>query len=220
MISFKQMLFATSLITLAACGEDLTGGGYDGEPQHVLTGSIAGLAATEGDGETYVSVLWQDFAENGDTQTSQIAAVSDTEFPAEFTLALYDAPPQDSLNEFELPDGNIAFGTGYIMVFQDGDGDGQLTMVEEPGAPDVVLGMAPGHIMIYVPVVDQFLIDWMRSNDMVINPEALQPGFNLARGVCSESEEEHDKLEIVPAEDIGVIAYDDPALEDACINFT
>lgn len=223
MISFKQMVFATSLITLTlpACGQDLNDGGYEGEPRHVLEGSIEGLAASENEGETYVSVVWVDFARQGDTYASQTAAVSDAEFPAEFTLALYDAPPEESFNEWELPDGKISIGTGYIMVFQDGDGDGQLTFSEEPDAPDTVLGMAPGHVMIYVPVVDQNLIDSLMSEgSFIINPEALQPGFNLARGVCKESEDEVlDKLEIVPAEDIGVIAIDDPALDDACIDF-
>lgn len=224
MISFKQMVFATSLITLTlpACGQDLNDGGYEGEPRHVLEGNIEGLASSQKEGETYVSVVWLDFAREGNTYTSQTAAVSSAEFPAEFTLALYDAPPQDSLNEWELPDGNIAIGTGYIMVFQDGDGDGQLTVSEEPDAPDTMLGLAPGHIMIYVPVVDQFVIDSLSFDGaFIINPEALQPGFNLARTVCAQSEEEiFDKLEIVPAEDVGVIAIDDPELDDACLDFT
>jgi hypothetical protein len=224
MISFKQMVFATSLITLTlpACGQELNDGDYEGEPRHVLEGSIEGLAASDKEGETYVSVVWLDFVTEGDSFTSQTAAVSDTKFPAEFTLALYDAPPKDSLNEFELPDGKIAIGTGYIMVFQDGDGDGQLTLSEESDAPDTMLGMAPGHVMLYVPVVDQNVIDTLSfEGSFIINPEALQPGFNLARGVCAESEDEvFDKLEIVPVEDVGVIALDDPALDDACIDFT
>jgi hypothetical protein len=222
MISFKQMVFATSLITLTACGQELTDGGYQGEPRHVLQGNIEGLTPSETEGESYVTVVWATWGGEEDTWGSQTAAVSDARFPAEFTLALYDTPPQYALNEFVTPEGaSFILGTGYIMVIQDGDGDGELILSEDPGAPDVPLGMAPGHIMIYVPVVDQHVIDTLTyEGSFLINPEALQPGYNLARTVCTGPDEIFDKLEIVPAENIGVVAIDSTELEDACLDFT
>lgn len=220
MISFKQMLFTTSLITLTGCGQELNDGGYQGEPRHVLQGSIDGLLASEGEGESYVTLVWLNFAKSGDTYSSQNAAVSDSEFPADFTLALYDTPPQDALNEFESLDGSVFVGTSLITVFQDGDGDGQLTLTDDP-SPDVPLGMAPGHVMVYVPVVDQHVIDFLSDEaSFIVNPEALRPGYNLARTVCATSEEVFDKLEIVPDEDVGVVAIDSAELEEACLDFT
>ncbi|OGR12898.1 MAG: hypothetical protein A2341_23365 [Deltaproteobacteria bacterium RIFOXYB12_FULL_58_9] len=211
----------------AACGDDLTDKTYQGEPRFVVNGVVQSLDASTATVDTFVGVVWYNFAKNGDTISTQVASVSDASFPSEFTLALYDEPASEDLNDYsDAERGTRGYvGTGFVVAFDDLDGDGSLTtsgeMEPAPG-DDLLRGMAPGHIAIFARDVNETLRTLLaQENMLIVNPEAMVPGFNLARTVCAEGDEAFDMLEIVPNESVPLESMEYIDNNDSlCLNFT
>lgn len=220
------------MVVLGFTGCDgLTNGAYQGEARYALTGTISSLSASPGEGETYVGVIWYNFLRSGDTYGTQVATVTESDFPAEFTLALYDEPPTEQLNDLNNPDYKATgyIGTGLIVAFDDADGDGvaNVDLGSDPEGPDYIRGTSPEYVMVYARDINDVTLSAItESGWLFVNPEALQPGYNLARGVCapettSEKDFEFDKLEIIPNEEITIEDIDKVSSDDnLCLNIT
>jgi len=93
-------------------------------------------------------------------------------------------------------------GVGYIAVYKDGDGDGQLTIApdNETVTPDAAVGGAPSHLFVYFHDIGDGTLQWIREQEFLFtNPDAISPGYHLARFVCADG---HDKVELVANESV------------------
>lgn len=226
-MSLHAVTVAALSLSLFACGDALTDDRYQGEPRFVLSGTLQSLDASATGAQSYVGVVWVNFAKDGDTVATQVASVSDAAFPSEFTLALYDQPADGDLNDFSDPlrDATGRIGTGFIVAFDDVDGDGLLTTPTDldpvPGG-DLLRGLAPEHIAIYARDVNDALRTLLvEENVLIVNPEAMVSGFNLARTVCAGPSDDFDRLEIVPNEAVTLQSMEYVDANDwLCLNFT
>ncbi len=205
------------LCALAACGDALEDGKFQGTPRYQLRGSVRSTPGDLGNKPSFVAVLWDNWARDGDIATSQKTGLSVSGFPATFTLELYDEPAVGSLNDFNRPALGTAgyLGAGYIVAFEDLDGDGELGGLEK--GPDRLWAQAPRQMLLFAKDLNQATMDRLREHGPIENPEALQPGFNLAEAVCHAEGETFDRLRVVPQQEVTLEALDDPNVKN-CLN--
>ncbi len=192
----KTKYIGALALLLLACGDDLVDGDYAGEPRIVLNGQIQELNDGDPSLDRYLTIVWEKASGDGDISTPQLAPIAGANFPAGFTLALFDPPQRSALNDY----GDALLGLGYIAVFNDSDQDGTISMsgsLDSDTAPDLVEGLATSNILLYAPVVSPELQDRLRGG-LLLNPEALEPGFNLTQAVCASAQEDFDRLRIIP----------------------
>lgn len=202
----RFVLCSAFAVLAAACGTPLTDGAYQGESLFQVGGIIQALENPTG-AQPVVTLVWVNFAQDDDTISPQTADVTDASFPASFTLDVYDAPAEAELNDV----GAGFLGTGFITVFGEDQESGGL----EPETPP--LGLAYEHVVLYARALDDADREMLRSEGLVLNPEALSPGFNLARTVCGEGPEVADHLEVIAPEDVRIDAYD--VERHGCLDF-
>jgi hypothetical protein len=188
------------------CGDDLVDGEFKGEPIYAVSGEIESLAPSTQRGRTKVAIAWVNFAVDGDFVTVQGADVAEKSFPFDYEMRLLDAPPDAALNFFDP----AKLGTGHLVVYEDVDGDGALDPEK-----DTLRGMAENHMVLYVPEVNPAVIEDLRRWGRIVNVDVLQPGFNLARGICTGY---HDDLELIPNESVPIIDFES-ARTGGCLNY-
>ncbi len=106
---------------------------------------------------------------------------------------------------------DVFFGFGFIDVYQELDSDSSTDNKK------VFLGSDPQHMVLFAPDTSEKAMRILRV--FVINANALQPGYNLARPVCREG---FDKFEVIPNEDLLIISgedIDELPDEKRCFNF-
>jgi hypothetical protein len=214
-------LFVAVALGQVSCGEELTDESYQGEPRFVVEGAIQSLDAVSAPAETFVAVYWDNWARNGDTANTQLAAVADQSFPTQFTLALYDAPALDALNDFTDPPEGISgyLGTGYVTVFDDLDSDGVADVADDDDPNgDTLRGFSATHVVLYAQDLNDAARAHLADSGLILNPEALQSGYNLARFVCATDPDDFDHLLVVPSEAVTIEATDVAETSD-CLDF-
>lgn len=210
----------TSILGLAlaaACGDGLTDKGYPGEPRFRLTAEIRSLADNAPSSATsFGVVVWSNFMRQGDTTSSQRASLSNSALPFEFILDLFDEPPTEALNDMNHPAyGTSGFiGIGLLAIVADSDGDGALSPFKPP--KDALRGLSRTHGVLFARDVNEATREALRGG-LLLNPEALWPGYNLARLVCKSPGEIFDHFLVVPEEPAAIDTYS-PA-DPGCINF-
>jgi hypothetical protein len=200
---------------LGGCGDALDDGKFQGIPRFELAGTVRSTARDLGGQPSFVAVLWDNFMRQGDIATSQKTGLQASEFPATFTLRLYDEPTLTSLNDLNHPDlGTEGYlGTGYILAFEDIDGDGELGPTRPAGpGKDRIWARAPRQMLLFAKDLNPEAILKLRESGMIENPEALQPGFNLAETICRGPGELHDRLRVVGAGQVTLEAVDAPGV--------
>jgi hypothetical protein len=194
-----------------ACGVELADGSYTGEARFKVTGEVQSLTPVEQKGKTRVALAWDNWARNGDITYFQSVEVSSRNPPFGYELRLLDDPETQALNDFKTG----LFGTAYVTVYEDVNGNGKA----DDGDP--MRGMAPGHIVLFVPALTPELKETLRSWGRIVNLDDLKVGYNLARGICAgENGEPHlfDDLKIVADEPVPVASVDEADL-NGCINY-
>lgn len=137
---FATSLLSLSLLAGAACDAQVDSE-YRGEPLATLSGEVVALASTSA---VNASLVWSNFAQNGDTYLAAEAPVSG-EFPAQFTLDVFLPPPTELLNHFAEDADEVALGLAYVVAFPQ---DYDATTGETPETP---WGISAGHVLAYVP---------------------------------------------------------------------
>ena len=166
-LTFLNLLLLTTVTSVVACGH-IEDPQYVGEPLWVLNGRLT--QSDEGADFEAVSLrvafIWeQDIQENGAALISQDVPVV-PEFPARFTLELYDPPPESTMHdgaelEEELAAYDFRIAVGQILVYDDLNGNGQLDILHADAQAyvDRVLGHAEDYWVVFVegtPPTDPF----------------------------------------------------------------
>lgn len=211
---FVESLFLSLVLgSTAGCGDALRDGSYAGEARYVVQGEVKSLAPAAQKGTTRVTLAWDNWAREGDITTFQSVELESQNPPFDYALNVVDNPPDAALNEF--PAGRIGFA--YLVVYEDLDGNG-VPSGEEAVHWNDLRGMARNHVVIFVPHLTEGLKASLREWGGIANVDDLEPGFNLARGVCTGTDSSFDTLRIVPDEPVSVADPNDESVT-SCINY-
>ena len=131
------------LLLLLACGDALVDRRYKGEPLLKVRGSVISDFTPEEleltDGPLAVALDWAELDES--TSAPRVSAVVTTDFPARYTLRLYEPPPDRAYFDAPWSEGaRVAVATP--ILYMDEDRDGTWDAGEEQvvgGAHDIVL---------------------------------------------------------------------------------
>ncbi|MCO4743246.1 MAG: hypothetical protein KC912_00565 [Proteobacteria bacterium] len=122
--------FTASLALLGSCG-GLVGGDYRGEALYTVHGSVFvdpdDPDASWPDAPLRVAIFWA--GADGFNETEQ-AVVIETEFPARYSLSIYQPPPPGVL--FYTPWHDAKVAVGVPMLYLDHNEDHRWTPNEEP----------------------------------------------------------------------------------------
>lgn len=128
------------LLATAACGDPIADGDYLGEPLFQLQGRIVGDAGTSVIRRPYLGLLWVNpLGVDGSFEfVSSIVPITQPRFPGEFSINLFDAPP----DRVHFPIGSADIALGMAVVLDDVNGDGRFELDPFAGIvpPDVVFG--------------------------------------------------------------------------------
>jgi hypothetical protein len=194
-----------------ACGVELADGSYTGEARFKVTGEVQSLSPVEQKGKTRVALAWDNWARSGDITFFQSVEVNSKNPPFGYELRLLENPEPQALNNFQTG----LVGTAYVSVYEDVNGNGKA----DDG--DVMRGLAPGHIVLFVPEITPQLKETLREWGRIVNLDDLKPGYNLARGICAEGKPDSnrfDDLRIVADEPVPVASVEE-ANTNGCLNF-
>ena len=140
---------------LLGCGDPLADGNYLGDATIRVHAVVQGTVADAQNAA--VAVLWLGYSALAKTTLagaeSSVLPISNVEFPPRFTCDLLSPPP--GAGAYLAPDGEIvpAFvRLGLLLVFDDVDRDGRLTLGEDGqlAAPDRLLAQSASHALLYV----------------------------------------------------------------------
>lgn len=215
----KKCMYAALSLALASCGNDpVTDGSFEGTERFVINGSVSSLEQTSPPkGKNAVAVQWLNYTRSGDFVTTQSAFLASAGFPAAFELKLFTDPPASVLNEVN-ESGPPTLGIGFVLAFEDVDGDGKLTTAlgnsPAPGQ-DRIWGIAPEHLVLFVKG------DAATTGQAAVFRDAakLKPGFNVTRTSCSQDESVYDKFIVVDNEPMRIVPLSSNDAETACLNF-
>jgi hypothetical protein len=125
------------LASLAACDSQVDGN-HNGTALAELAGNVDNQR-TRPTADAEVAILWMNSSGSPDLAAAETVAVEGN-FPAAFTLSIYEPPPDALINDYEDSRMGVAFvvagevGTDYLT--DDGAG---------------VLGMDTAHLLVYLP---------------------------------------------------------------------
>ncbi len=124
---------------VAACGDPVVERGYRGAVQHHLTGQVITAGGpVDFDAPLRASIFWStetDEAEVGDDLREQAALSVAVRFPGIFEINVFERPP-----DHRWADTEAAYRVGFILLYEDVDGDGRFAPTElRGGARDLVL---------------------------------------------------------------------------------
>jgi hypothetical protein len=211
-----------SLLLAAACSPASDAGSSGDHP-----GTITSLAAPSAGHAIYLALGWQidgdqgDGLELGDKVRLQDARTVPRSFalpfsaPREYTLDLdaIRALPLCSASQSAQhcwddakprPQGHGKLAVGVFLVFEDLDDDGQARF-SGGGTGDHLLGYSTLFVL-HAQGLDAQAIKYL--GELLLNPQALQPGFNFARVRCKAKAHwtgEFDPFEIVGPQDSSLV---------------
>lgn len=175
--------FALGALLVAGC-DPQADDEYKGEALASLQGTIAVADEQPSPGDVSTAVLWHDFAESDSAIVTEPVPVEGS-FPAEFSLNLYEPPPDTVFIEVEGPDDGPTgkfIAVGYVAVLPNNatSGPGQFQDVWESA-----LGTENDHLLVYAEeeVSQELLRD--------VFPGGMQPGYQLFKVTRPSYEELH-----------------------------
>lgn len=128
------------LIALCACGDPLVGSSFSGTPELSLGGVVvqSNTRIPSSHGPLGIGVFWISAA---DARVEQRARLDSG--LAEFSLTLFDPPPQEAAAFSDLlPGGTLAMGV--IVLYADADESGDLDLSQ-----DLLLGASAQHVLVH-----------------------------------------------------------------------
>jgi len=177
---------AALALALAGCGA-LNGADYEGEPLYVVRGELESLDPPMDETRprpTFVTAWWVQYGYKG--TTSWTPGSTQAEFPARFVLPIYSDPPIDVMTNLEDVAGvRGVLGEGQVLVYEDVNGNGSFEPYDDLGDPlDFIRGAAQQYRVLFATDLSPEGVEALRQMQLIKNPEALQPGYNLGHWVC------------------------------------
>jgi hypothetical protein len=153
----RQRVHILWLVFIAGC-DALAPGDY--QPAYFsLTGTIVGATNVTTPRDVRIALLWQNDHSGGSNYAVQVVSV-EASFPADFRLDVAKLPPPDVLYALSpadaslfggLIDSNIRWAVGWVVVYADDNGNGQLDVVAPGETPrDRVLAVASDVDLFYL----------------------------------------------------------------------
>lgn len=130
-------LVSLAILALAACDSQVDGD-HQGTPLAEIGGSVRNTR-TLPTGDAEVVLVWQNSSGSPDITATDAVEV-DGSFPAQFTLSIFEPPPDALLNNFN----GVDVGVAYIVA-----GELGADYSDEDGAG--ILGAEENHLLVYVP---------------------------------------------------------------------
>jgi len=199
-------------VALTGCGE-LADGNYRGEPLAELVGNVVVEEGAETpDGELRVGLFWS--GEQSALLHEQDVA-TELEFPARYTLTVFNPPPEEAIREVEQLEG--AFAVGIPLIYQDLNGDGRLDLGVE-----TIIGAAVEVALVYTDDELDIAVDWGEDDDDSEDGpefEELEPGFHMLEseaGLCALGTWLPFELTTIEQADILVGSYKDLLVDVDC----
>lgn len=169
--SLRSVVGLTLVGWLGACDAQV-GEEYPGEALATLHGTITVAEGTQIDGDAAATVVWHVWQDGDDASVTDELPVSG-DFPASFTLSIYEPPPEAARFDVGDEDASLAgihLATGYVTVLPAG----------YPGAPmqqlfEDALGVDSSHLLVWADgsIPESFLHGEF--------PGGLEPGYQLFR---------------------------------------
>jgi hypothetical protein len=198
---------------LAGCGEPLNDGRYRGDSLFTIEGRVSSLSPTVEGRPLLAAVAWRHWLERA-LLVGQPASIELTGFPAAFQIDVYTPPPAEALADLgrrapgpaadagadaAIPSygqqGRVGFG---LVAAHQGANDGaQVTLVATRPEAAQLRGLAPDHVVIYNDGLNAGALRLLRERAGILNPEALRPGYNVARGLCARDGSRFETLLVV-----------------------
>lgn len=169
-------------LLLAACGDPIASGDYEGESRMHLEGIVCGHddVTVEAERPT-VGVLWKWYDAEGERVAfGQVSSIPTTSFPAHFAMDIFDLPPADAPNAFASPGGDLQADVGCPVVFDDHDADGEYGMGDE------ILAVSWNHLLVYVHDDPSALSSMLPLRFDAAEP--VSPGYRVVQGVCEDGQ--------------------------------
>ncbi|TNF23649.1 MAG: hypothetical protein EP329_26970 [Deltaproteobacteria bacterium] len=209
--TLAALALALALSTVG-CGDALTDGDWRGLPTLVLRGAIHAVDAPEWGGELAPALIWTPLSAPAERFPVQPLAFADTDFAA-FEARIHGTPPPAALEVWgDADDADEApprIGVALLAVLEDDDVGEDL---DADALDRTARGVAADHYLLWVEGADR-LRD--QVGEHILNPIALEDGFNLAVGLCRPGRP--SQLMVVPSERVGVVARSE-APAGACLD--
>jgi|GEM_PF-2469900 len=190
------------------CGDALTDGDWRGLPTLILRGAIHAVDAPEWGGELTPTLVWTPLSAPVERFPAQPLDLADTDF-ASFEARVHGAPPAAALETWEAPEGAARVAVALLVVLEDDELGADIDADELDAS---ARGVAADHYLIWVDGAERLRHEAFAP---VLNPIALEDGFNLAIGLCRPGRP--SQLMIVPSERVGVVARSEAA-PGACLD--
>jgi hypothetical protein len=172
-------------VSLAGCGDVLFDEKARGPTLFTIQGQLVSDGAIQVGEELKVAVVWIDTnpEHTASVFTAQTVEVATYSFPATFTVNLTELPPPEMMHPWVEEDGTVSSSTvvdGYLVAFEDLDGDGTLAVptLTNQELPDRVVAFSGWDLRLFyaegpIPTSVIFVPGGDGSYD------SLVPGFNL-----------------------------------------
>jgi hypothetical protein len=169
----RPALSAMPLVALTVAGCDSQAGSdYPGEPLATLEGTVTVADSTEVPTSAEATIVWHVWQDGDSANVTESAAI-EGEFPAAFTLGIYEPPPEVSRFDLGEEDESLAgvhLATGYVTVMPSGDAGGSMSEVFESA-----LGVETELLLVWAD--GEIPAGFLRFTD------AIQPGYQLFRAI-------------------------------------
>jgi hypothetical protein len=178
--AIRNSLSLALFISLGAACDPQVDETYPGEPLLELKGTIQLSEGYQPATELATVILWHDFAESDEVSFTEPTAVEGT-FPADFTVSLYEPPPDAVFIDLEVlstqqPSGK-RIAMGYVAVVADGSASGPGSFLD---TWENAAGIADTHLLVYAETA----ISASEASDLdgeVLVQHGLSQGYQLFR---------------------------------------
>jgi len=200
-----------AIAALAGCGE-LVDGDFRGEALAELIGNVVVEEGAETPGgELRVGLFW---AGDDAGQLYEQDVLTELEFPARYTLSVFNPPPDEAFREGDRLDG--AFAIGVPLIYQDSNRNNRLEIDDE-----LVVGAAVEVALVFTTDDLEVVVDWDDDDDedSEIELEELAPGFHTLEvevALCTQEAWLPLELAAIDEADILVGAYEDQLVDIDC----
>lgn len=162
------------LILLAACGDAMVGGGYEGEPYLRVEGVFRGSTGDATLHNPQIGIIWavEDDGAELEGVEANLRPIEGAPLANTFTFEIWDLPPAAAL----LPICGARMAIGSVAVYDDVNGDGRVRFLPSSlrfAAPDLALGFSLFSFLVYA---DAPLRDCEES---FLSFPDLEPGFHV-----------------------------------------
>jgi len=140
-----------AVATLAGCGGPLVGDGFLGTPALRLEGQVSVKPYAPEPENPRVSLFWLGYDTSNLARSSlEQRVVVDNRFPASFSLAVFDPPP-DEARPFVEPETGARLGVAFVAVYADLNDNGMMNSdpLEAPAGPDMLIGASDRHLVVW-----------------------------------------------------------------------